>query len=210
MWRDGHAAAGHSAACDSIAAARTPVRCCDTRGASSRPWSPRRPQLGTGGTPDGPEAGTVVSAGLGSWTAHETSMTTQTGFHIDFDRQLGEGVRFVQLTPPGSGCSIAIGHWGMPTQHPAAPRGCSWWSRTSMSRAPICSIEYWTSARYRTLPGAGSCSSAMRTATAGSSSSSSAASGREPTGGRIRQDLVLSDSLTTVSTPSRPMPRCVR
>ena len=31
------------------------------------------------------------------------------GFHVDHDTQQGEGVRVVQLTPPGSACSIVIG-----------------------------------------------------------------------------------------------------
>lgn len=31
------------------------------------------------------------------------------GFIADHDRTVSEEVRFVQLTPPGSGCSIAIG-----------------------------------------------------------------------------------------------------
>ncbi|MTD15316.1 glyoxalase [Nakamurella sp. YIM 132087] len=30
------------------------------------------------------------------------------GFVVDFDMPAGEGRRFVQLTPPGSGCSIQI------------------------------------------------------------------------------------------------------
>ena len=33
----------------------------------------------------------------------------QVGFHADYDEQPYEGLRFVQLTPPGSACSIAIG-----------------------------------------------------------------------------------------------------
>ena len=33
----------------------------------------------------------------------------QVGFHADHDRTIGDGVRFVQLTPPGSACSIVIG-----------------------------------------------------------------------------------------------------
>jgi catechol 2,3-dioxygenase-like lactoylglutathione lyase family enzyme len=33
----------------------------------------------------------------------------QAGFVIDHDHTVGEDVRFVQLTPPGSACSIAIG-----------------------------------------------------------------------------------------------------
>lgn len=31
------------------------------------------------------------------------------GFNADHDHQVHEGLRFVQLTPPGSACSIAIG-----------------------------------------------------------------------------------------------------
>jgi catechol 2,3-dioxygenase-like lactoylglutathione lyase family enzyme len=33
----------------------------------------------------------------------------QVGFVLDFDTVIGEDVRVVQLTPPGSGCSIVIG-----------------------------------------------------------------------------------------------------
>jgi catechol 2,3-dioxygenase-like lactoylglutathione lyase family enzyme len=35
--------------------------------------------------------------------------TEKAGFHADHDFQVSEGLRFVQLTPPGSACSIAIG-----------------------------------------------------------------------------------------------------
>jgi catechol 2,3-dioxygenase-like lactoylglutathione lyase family enzyme len=31
------------------------------------------------------------------------------GFHLDHDHQVSDDLRFVQLTPPGSACSIAIG-----------------------------------------------------------------------------------------------------
>ncbi|MGM9320692.1 VOC family protein [Deinococcus aquaticus] len=31
------------------------------------------------------------------------------GFHVDHDLQMGGGRRLVQLTPPGSGCSIVLG-----------------------------------------------------------------------------------------------------
>jgi catechol 2,3-dioxygenase-like lactoylglutathione lyase family enzyme len=34
---------------------------------------------------------------------------TQVGFAVDHDTQISEQMRVVQLTPPGSGCSIAIG-----------------------------------------------------------------------------------------------------
>jgi len=33
----------------------------------------------------------------------------QVGFHADHDQTVNENLRFVQLTPPGSACSIAIG-----------------------------------------------------------------------------------------------------
>src|SRR5579872_1837584 len=32
----------------------------------------------------------------------------QVGFHVDVDHSAGEDFRVVQLTPPGSGCSIAL------------------------------------------------------------------------------------------------------
>jgi predicted enzyme related to lactoylglutathione lyase len=35
--------------------------------------------------------------------------TEQIGFNADHDHQVNEKLRFVQLTPPGSACSIAIG-----------------------------------------------------------------------------------------------------
>ena len=33
----------------------------------------------------------------------------QAGFTADHDHAVGDGLRFVQLTPPGSACSIALG-----------------------------------------------------------------------------------------------------
>jgi catechol 2,3-dioxygenase-like lactoylglutathione lyase family enzyme len=35
--------------------------------------------------------------------------TEQAGFNADHDHRVSDDLRFVQLTPPGSGCSIAIG-----------------------------------------------------------------------------------------------------
>ncbi|GAB3271208.1 VOC family protein [Sinomonas notoginsengisoli] len=31
------------------------------------------------------------------------------GFHLDYDQRVNEHLRFVQITPPGSACSIAFG-----------------------------------------------------------------------------------------------------
>jgi len=39
--------------------------------------------------------------------------TERAGFVLDVDHVPAEGVRFVQLTPPGSGCSIVLSH-GVP------------------------------------------------------------------------------------------------
>ena len=35
--------------------------------------------------------------------------TERAGFHADHDHQVNDKLRFVQLTPPGSACSIALG-----------------------------------------------------------------------------------------------------
>ena len=35
--------------------------------------------------------------------------TVKVGFNLDHDHRVSDEVRFVQLTPPGSACSIAIG-----------------------------------------------------------------------------------------------------
>ena len=44
------------------------------------------------------------------------------GFTADHDHQLGGGVRFVQLTPPGSACSIVIGT-GITPSPPGSAQG---------------------------------------------------------------------------------------
>ena len=56
----------------------------------------------------------------------------QVGFAVDHDMRVGEEVRIVQLTPPGSGCSIVIGA-GTASRRPSPGRcrGCSWWCPTS-------------------------------------------------------------------------------
>lgn len=46
----------------------------------------------------------------------------QVGFHADHDYPVREGLRFVQLTPPGSACSIAIGE-GITDAAPGSVRG---------------------------------------------------------------------------------------
>jgi catechol 2,3-dioxygenase-like lactoylglutathione lyase family enzyme len=46
----------------------------------------------------------------------------QVGFNADHDHVLSEDLRFVQLTPPGSACSIAIGT-GVATTEPGSLQG---------------------------------------------------------------------------------------
>ena len=50
----------------------------------------------------------------------------QVGFNADHDHRVNENMRFVQLTPPGSACSIASAR-ASPTPRPAASRASSWW-----------------------------------------------------------------------------------
>jgi predicted enzyme related to lactoylglutathione lyase len=45
------------------------------------------------------------------------------GFEADHDHRVSDEVRFVQLTPPGSACSIAIGTGLGPGMEPGSVRG---------------------------------------------------------------------------------------
>jgi len=47
----------------------------------------------------------------------------QVGFHIDHDTTIGDEARIVQLTPPGSGCSIVIGRGVVPEMAPGTLKG---------------------------------------------------------------------------------------
>jgi catechol 2,3-dioxygenase-like lactoylglutathione lyase family enzyme len=47
---------------------------------------------------------------------------TRIGFSADHDHRVSEDVRFVQLTPPGSACSIAIGE-GVTDAEPGSVKG---------------------------------------------------------------------------------------
>jgi predicted enzyme related to lactoylglutathione lyase len=48
--------------------------------------------------------------------------TDQVGFTADHDHRVSEEIRFVQLTPPGSACSIALG-LGVTDMEPGSVRG---------------------------------------------------------------------------------------
>jgi catechol 2,3-dioxygenase-like lactoylglutathione lyase family enzyme len=45
------------------------------------------------------------------------------GFAVDHDTVIGPGQRLVQLTPPGSGCSIVIGEGVVPPMEPGYLKG---------------------------------------------------------------------------------------
>ena len=48
--------------------------------------------------------------------------TDQVGFHLDHDHHVSDELRFVQITPPGSGCSISFGT-GISTKEPGSVEG---------------------------------------------------------------------------------------
>src|ERR1700738_1030156 len=48
--------------------------------------------------------------------------TEKVGFHADHDQRVNENLRFVQLTPPGSACSIAFGE-GITQAPPGSVQG---------------------------------------------------------------------------------------
>ena len=48
--------------------------------------------------------------------------TEKAGFHADVDASPSDDMRFVQLTPPGSACSIAIGRGIVPSE-PGSVKG---------------------------------------------------------------------------------------
>ena len=48
--------------------------------------------------------------------------TDKAGFHADHDHRVSDEIRFVQLTPPGSACSIALGN-GITEKQPGSVEG---------------------------------------------------------------------------------------
>jgi predicted enzyme related to lactoylglutathione lyase len=52
----------------------------------------------------------------------KTFYVEKAGFHADIDVTVREGLRFIQLTPPGSACSIAIGT-GLTDMQPGSVHG---------------------------------------------------------------------------------------
>ena len=47
----------------------------------------------------------------------------QLGFNVDHDTRINDDIRIVQLTPPGSGCSVVIGRGAVPDMPPGSLKG---------------------------------------------------------------------------------------
>ncbi|MGW3604025.1 VOC family protein [Micromonospora sp. NPDC005161] len=53
----------------------------------------------------------------------KTFYADRLGFAVDHDTVIGDDVRIVQLTPPGSGCSVVIGRGAVPDMPPGSLKG---------------------------------------------------------------------------------------
>lgn len=53
----------------------------------------------------------------------KTFYADKLGFNVDHDTTIDENTRIVQLTPPGSGCSIVIGKGAVPEMTPGSIKG---------------------------------------------------------------------------------------
>jgi catechol 2,3-dioxygenase-like lactoylglutathione lyase family enzyme len=64
----------------------------------------------------------VIGIPVSDVDAAKAFYTGQVGFHLDHDVRPAEGMRVVQMTPPGSACSVVIGE-GMPLGDPGSTKG---------------------------------------------------------------------------------------
>ena len=95
------------------------------------------------------------------------------GFNADHDHTVSEDLRFVQLTPPGSACSICIGK-GITDAEPGSVVGMQVVVKDiEEGRARVQEPRQSTSARSTTRPGGGSSTSPTPTGTSGPSRRSS-------------------------------------
>ena len=76
----------------------------------------------------------VVPIPVSDVDAAKAFYTEKVGFNLDHDVRPNEGMRVVQMTPPGSACSVVIGE-GLPSATPARSRASSLLSRTSTPSA---------------------------------------------------------------------------
>ena len=64
----------------------------------------------------------VVPIPVSDVDAAKAFYTEQVGFKLDHDIRPSEGMRVVQMTPPGSACSVVIGE-GLPLGAPGSVKG---------------------------------------------------------------------------------------
>ncbi len=64
----------------------------------------------------------VVVVPVSDVDASKRFYSEQLGFNVDVDQQMGPGMRVVQLTPPGSACSVTIGE-GIASMPPGSIKG---------------------------------------------------------------------------------------
>jgi predicted enzyme related to lactoylglutathione lyase len=64
----------------------------------------------------------VVPIPVTNVDAAKAFYTEQVGFHLDHDVRPNEHMRVVQMTPPGSACSVVIGE-GLPLGEPGSVKG---------------------------------------------------------------------------------------
>ena len=64
----------------------------------------------------------VVPMPVSDVDAAKSFYTEQVGFHLDHDVRPGGGMRVVQMTPPGSACSVVVGEC-LPLGEPGSVKG---------------------------------------------------------------------------------------
>ena len=64
----------------------------------------------------------VVPMPVSDVDAAKAFYTEQVGFHLDHDVRPVDGMRVVQMTPPGSACSVVVGE-GLPLGEPGSVKG---------------------------------------------------------------------------------------
>jgi catechol 2,3-dioxygenase-like lactoylglutathione lyase family enzyme len=64
----------------------------------------------------------VVTLGVTDPDKSKEFYVDKVGFNADHDHTVSEGLRFIQLTPPGSACSIAFGE-GLGDMKPGSSKG---------------------------------------------------------------------------------------
>jgi catechol 2,3-dioxygenase-like lactoylglutathione lyase family enzyme len=64
----------------------------------------------------------LVAVPVSDVDAAKAFYAEKVGFNVDHDHRVSDEIRFVQLTPPGSACSIAIGT-GITEASPGAAQG---------------------------------------------------------------------------------------